>query len=214
MKQRKENNKKTPGKRLGSYIIISIWMFVLGVFVGKGYIVQIDEKSPAKQAKGNDLIEKKSTKNFEQSGIIEEHKLGYYEDLRRDINISRFVEKNGSVPSWSQSDSNKTENKNKTYDTNKTVKTENKEKQKAEEQKEVFIVQAASFLNKQDAENFTALLKTKGYEAYISSATAKNKVWHRIRIGPVKNKSEAEEILKKLKKEHVEPMILTIKKDR
>ena len=209
MKQRRTNNVKTPGRRLGYYILISIWMFLLGVLVGRGTL--IIQGSPI-ESKTEEVYF--TEKNSTQGDIIAEQELGYYEDLRRDANLSRFVEKNSSVILQLSKDSNKTEKRNKTYDTNKTEKIENKKDKKVEKPEEVFIIQVASFLNDRDAEKFVALLKTKGYEAYQSPAKANNKVWRRVRIGPFKNKLNAEEILKKLRQYQVEPMIITIKKDR
>ncbi|MBW1614932.1 MAG: SPOR domain-containing protein [Deltaproteobacteria bacterium] len=211
MRQRKINNFKTLGRRWGLYILISIWMFLLGVFVGRGMVaVQFGKEPKTEQTKGIYPIEDNSTKSSsEQDGITEEWKLGYYESLRGGANLSRFVEGNFTSIARLSIDANKT------YDTNKTEKIKNnkdkKVEEKAEEQKEVFIVQAAAFLNKQDAKKFIATLKSRGYEPYESAVTVQNKVWHRVRIGPFKSKSEAENILRKLEKERVNPIILKIK---
>jgi len=206
MGQRRTDNYKTPGsKRWGLYILISIWMFLLGVFVGRGMVtVQFGKEPKTEQAKGIYPREENPTKSSsEQEGIPQERELGFYESLREDTNLSGFAEGNFTAIAIIPLEANKTQ------DTNKTEKIE-----KSKEKEAVFIVQAASFLNKQDAEKFIAILKSKGYKAYESAISVRNKVWHRVRIGRFKSRQEAKNILKKLEKERVNPIILKIKESQ
>jgi len=96
MRQKKTNDYKMPGRRWGVYILISVWMFLLGVFVGRGMVtVQFGKEPKTEQTKGIYPIEENSTKSrSEADDITEERKLGYYESLRGDANLSNFAEGN------------------------------------------------------------------------------------------------------------------------
>ncbi len=222
MKPEKINDYKIPVKKWGLYILISVWMFLLGVFVGRGMVtVKFGKEPNAEQTKEIYSMEGNSTKrNSKEDGITEKRDLEYYEALRSS-DYNRFSDQKIIAISQLLQDANKT------YDTNRTEKVEKSKAKKAdkieksegekvdkksEAQKNIYLVQAASFLSKQDSEKFIKVLKKIGYEAYVSSATKKGKVWYRVRIGPFNRKSEASKILRELEKSKINPIILTIKK--
>ena len=58
--------------------------------------------------------------------------------------------------------------------------------------KEAFFVQVASFQNPEDAKRQAAKLKSKGYKVIIVKADIPGKgIWHRVRLGPYKDSSDA-----------------------
>ena len=211
----KRKTYKTKGGKWASYILLAVWMFLLGVFVGRGTITVPFKKKPETYANKISPIQKNSAKNSNAAERPTE-KQNYYEKLKNpnfdNVADKKFLDlatlKNEGNTTQ---DANKTETTAKAPDANKTEKTK-PEKEKAEEIKESFIIQAASFLNGTDSAKFIATLKSKGYNAYESAVTVKEKVWHRVRIGPLKTRAEAENIVKNLKKERVEPIIITVKK--
>lgn len=54
-----------------------------------------------------------------------------------------------------------------------------------------WIVQVASFSQRQNAEKFRDRLQSRGFTAYLESITVKNKPGYRVIAGPFKTKSEA-----------------------
>lgn len=62
-----------------------------------------------------------------------------------------------------------------------------------------FQIQVASFRDREDAEKFAAELRKRGHAAYRQEADVPGRgIWHRVRIGPFKQKFEAEQYRKKL----------------
>ncbi|MBW1616193.1 MAG: SPOR domain-containing protein [Deltaproteobacteria bacterium] len=213
MKPEKTNVYKTPIKKLGLYILISVWMFLLGVFVGRGMVtVKFGEEPNAEQAKEIYSTEVNLAKGDPKTdSITEKENLEYYEALRGS-DYNRFSDKQIIIQAKALQDAVQTSDTNKTEKAKAPKKKDKKIDKKPKEQKNIFLVQAASFLSKQDAEKFIRVLKRIGYEAYISSTTKKGKVWHRVRIGPFKNETDADKVLKALEKERINPIILTITK--
>ena len=62
----------------------------------------------------------------------------------------------------------------------------------------MWTVQVASVEVKQDAENLASQLRKSGYEAYVASAQLETKTWYRVRVGQLKNLTEAMELRKAL----------------
>ena len=58
----------------------------------------------------------------------------------------------------------------------------------------MWAVQAASFANLENARNFRNQIRGEGFEAFISSVKANDKVMHRVAVGPLLNKVEAANI--------------------
>jgi len=72
-----------------------------------------------------------------------------------------------------------------------------------------YTIQVASLKDSKDADKMVASLKKKGYPAYMISSNIPEKgIWHRVRIGYFKDKSEAGSTLNKLKKEKYSPMLV------
>ncbi len=60
-------------------------------------------------------------------------------------------------------------------------------------------VQVGSYANDQEAQHFVAQLKQKGYDAYVDEAQVQGKTWHRVRVGRLPSRTEAETLQKKLR---------------
>ena len=72
-----------------------------------------------------------------------------------------------------------------------------------------FTIQVASLKDMKVAAEMAEMLKKKGYQAYTVSAKIPGKgTWHRIRIGDFKNRSDAGDILSRLKKDKYRPIIV------
>ena len=72
-----------------------------------------------------------------------------------------------------------------------------------------FTIQVASLKDMKVAAEMAEILKKKGYQAYTVSAKIPGKgTWHRIRIGNFKNRSDAGNILSRLKKDKYRPIVV------
>ena len=71
--------------------------------------------------------------------------------------------------------------------------------------KELYYVQVGSFANAEDADKLKAKLALMGMEAAVQVASIPDKgVWHRVRLGPYKGQSEANQAREALKLNGVE----------
>jgi len=55
-------------------------------------------------------------------------------------------------------------------------------------------VQVASYADRKIADGLAKKLTTKGYDAYVTSVKIKRKEWHRVRVGHLKSRGEAESL--------------------
>jgi cell division protein FtsN len=73
-----------------------------------------------------------------------------------------------------------------------------------------YVVQAGSFQRYADADRLKASLAFLGIQAYIQAAPAANgATWHRVRIGPVTSKQQAEDLRKRLRDNNIQSIALT-----
>jgi DedD protein len=73
-----------------------------------------------------------------------------------------------------------------------------------------FQIQVASFKDQVDADKFVEDLRRRGHRAFRQAAYVPNRgLWHRVRIGPFKNKYEADQYRLKFEKaERVSPYVI------
>ena len=62
----------------------------------------------------------------------------------------------------------------------------------------MWAVQLGSFGNKENAEKLAADLRKNGYAAFLSQLAADGKSMHRVRVGPQKNRNDAESVARRL----------------
>lgn len=95
-------------------------------------------------------------------------------------------------------------NKQKTTTTIKKVvsitKTTVKQTNNTSSSSKRYVVQLGSFQNKTTADNITEFYKKAGYPIYLQEFKKDGKVFYRLRVGPFKDKSYAENYLTSLKK--------------
>jgi len=71
-----------------------------------------------------------------------------------------------------------------------------------------WIVQVGSFRSFQDADGVRAQLALRGIESHISAREGETSTWHRVRVGPIKSRREADRLRSKLQRLNFQPMIL------
>lgn len=225
---------KTRKKTVGWFIIILVicgWMFVLGVLVGRGTApVSFDVKKLKKDiiAEVTATIEKEKKEekakidvSMDTPAHSDKQDLGFYEDLKsrkelpEHINI-KDVSKQETVslpapapapaPAPVKSSVKEPEPEKKIEE--KVIAKEPSLPVKATGS--AFTIQVASGRDQKYADKMVGELLKKGYQAYRSSGEIKGKgIWHRVRIGEFGDRAGAEAILKKLKKDKFDGIIVT-----
>jgi cell division protein FtsN len=72
-----------------------------------------------------------------------------------------------------------------------------------------FILQVGSFKNAEDADGFRARLALLGIESKVQKVTIDNKdTWHRVQLGPVVGRDEADKLQKQLKQNNIDSLLM------
>jgi hypothetical protein len=190
------------------------WMFVLGIFVGRGTApVKFDmeklqkelvdlKEALIKKEVGRYKLDSPSADNITPLGFPEALKhTGGEERLKADIpkkNPTPLHEHTVSKTKKSLVSRKATTRKKKTATIKKSVK-ENKN----------FTIQVAALKDSKIADNMVAEFKKRGYPAYRSMGKIPEKgIFYRIRIGFFKNRTDADIILNRLEKENIKAIIV------
>jgi len=217
MKKGEKTSKKKPLTRTGGkgtttwiclIVFVSAWMFVLGIFVGRGTApVRFDvenlqkELAALKEAVVKEGQERLKIGNDPASAKME---LGFYEALKETRpsvlhKVKQPVRKKTALP----------QKKAKARQPQKVEKPASSGKQTKTEASAGFTIQVASLKDMKVAAEVAEMLKKKGYQAYTVSAKIPGRgVWHRVRIGHFKNRSDAGDILNRLKKDKYRPIVV------
>ena len=218
-----KNNKKpvpkkkasSPPKRKGYALwicvifFISAWMFLLGIFVGRGTApVHFDiQKLQKELADLREVILKKEKKKFKIDPDVRDQgsDLGFYEALKRSRN------KPGTYDNFHADISSQ---KRKTLP-EKIVEPKVIPKEKTAhgfrktKTDDPFTIQVAALKDALLADKMTAQLKKKGYPAYRVFVQIPDKgIWYRIRVGFFQNRDEAQSTLNRLKKEGFKAIVI------
>jgi len=176
----------------------SAWMFVLGIFVGRGTApVKFDIENLQKELTAlKEAVIKEGQERFKigRDPVNTKMELGFYEALK---------ETSPSVQNKVKPPERKTvspEKKAKVQPAQKVEKPVLSSKQTQAAAGAGFTIQVASLKDMKAAVELSEMLKKKGYQAYTVSAKIPGKgTWHRIRIGHFRTKAEALGALNRLK---------------
>ncbi len=217
----KSGKKETPipkanmGKGVLFSIIffISVWMFVLGVLVGRGTApvkFDIDNIQNELADLKKNALEKERQEMKNISGSMEEPVLDFHEALkdtefqkREDIRQKARKHKKKRVPEKKADISQAAKfvshpGKKKTGEKSSVVKNLKR-----------LTIQVAAVRDKNVADHLVARLKKRGYPAYRAMAMiAENNIWYRVRVGNYGSRSEAKNTLKKLQKENATAILV------
>lgn len=200
------------------FFFVSAWMFILGILVGRGTApVKFDiEKLQNELAALKEDVVNKEMERFKIDSNAADNKteMNFYEELKvlkdndnLDIETSEQNKKPSTENTVSGSKkispseealSVKAHQESKLETTNKTDKANQN-----------ITIQVASFKDPNVADKMVAELKKKGYPAYRSLGKIPgNGIWFRVRIGYFSSKSEAESMLKVLKKDKLNGILV------
>jgi hypothetical protein len=74
----------------------------------------------------------------------------------------------------------------------------------------VYVLQAGSYRNQPDAERVAAQLKLQGVDAKVQRVAVDNDVWHRVRIGPIKDLDEVNRVRAQLQAADVDGLVIRV----
>jgi len=208
------------------------WMFILGVLVGRGTapvkfdVAQIKEKSKASQ-ENDDGNQGKAPAQKESVAIKDKTTLEFYEALKENkadtdipaLKMPKIVEDEIKKPA------EKAAPPEVKKDAVREPESPKADSQKAVPQKPkqekvpavsptntagpVYTIQAASVKDPKDADRLVEKLKQSGYPAYREIGKVPGKgIWFRVRIGEYRGKAEAMDVMDKLKKQGLKPILV------
>ena len=217
----KKKNSSTQWTRKGVTLWICLtffacaWMFVLGIFVGRGTApVKFDmEKLENELAALKEAVIKKEFDRYKPDSNSEDNKtrMGFYEALKNTgeeerLKVETPQNKPTPLPKKAVSKTKKRLVSKKTATTRKKKPISSITSVKNNKN---FTIQVAALKDPKVANNLVAKLKKKGYPAYRSIGKIPGKgIFYRIRIGSFKNRSEAGIIFNRLKKEKIKAIIV------
>lgn len=179
-------------------VFVSAWMFVLGIFVGRGTApVKFDiEKLQKELVALKEAVIKEEKKRFKidsdtGTGRVD---LDFYEALKD------TKPKKESRPEKKVVDVRPSPQPVKTASTGQAGTAGG------------FTIQVASLKDSKVAGEMAKRLKAKGYPAYTTIVKIPEKgIWFRVRIGKFKDRAEARDMLSRLKKNKFKPIVVQSK---
>ncbi|MEA3428103.1 MAG: SPOR domain-containing protein [Thermodesulfobacteriota bacterium] len=197
--------------RICLILFVSAWMFVLGIFVGRGTApVKFDIENIQKElAALKQAVIKEGQDRFKicKDTANTKMELGFYEALKETKPSERYkvkqpVRKKRALPG----------KKAKVRPAQKVEKHASRSKQTKAAAGADFTIQVASLKDTKGAADTAEILKKKGYQAYTVLAKIPGRgTWHRVRIGHFKNRSDAGNIISRLKKDKYKPIVVQSK---
>lgn len=213
------------------------WMFVLGVLVGRGtapvkFDIAAIETKLADSTKTGSAEQPQTQAQKDDLAVKDKAKLDFYEALkenREDVKtpalqqpkvVEREIKEPVEKTVAQKPAAGKTEPANTVTQESSPAGVSKKTVPEQEQQKAAavaktntagptYTIQAASVKDIKDADRLVEKLKKAGYPAYREIGKIPEKgVWFRIRIGQYKSKAEAADVLDKLKKEGLKPILV------
>jgi septal ring-binding cell division protein DamX len=185
----------------GLFFFVSAWMFVLGVFVGRGTApVSFDINSLQEElaALKEAVLKKDQAWDKRVSSLDKGSDLGFHEELT--ATSKEEITRNVTPPKVKKRALSKKPVKPQTQ--KKAVRTDTVPEKK-------LTIQVAAFKDAKMAQNLVDELKTKGFPAYkVMGKNLQKGIWYRVRVGTFKNKADASDMLRRLKKDKRQVLLL------
>ena len=193
---------------IGAFMFLLVWIFILGVMVGRGTApmrFDMDKLQKDLAELKQEVLKKEQTIIRNQAEeLLEKKEFEFHKELTSSDDLIK-AEAQAGAP---------LEKKKKRAIKAKDKKVAQKPKS-PEKKKEVaavsgaYALQVASLKEVRHADMLVKKLKSKGLPAYHVSADLLDKgTWYRVRIGPLKTKDQAFNMLKKVKKEYKTAIVI------
>lgn len=214
---------------IGLILFIAVWMFVLGIMVGRGTapMPQVNRSIEKKLAQlKSDPSEQGQTKPNsppEQDQNIPMTELKFYEKLKETEAINRPIQVPAKPSTATTSDKKPTKSGSEKALPMKATPQEpapitkkielipgqDTRPQAPPPAVERFTIQVAAVKSSQNAEKLVLDLRQKGFDAYqIRSQSPNGETWYRVRVGAFQHRSEAQSTLARLSKIQINGMVL------
>ncbi len=199
---------------ISSLLFVSIWMFVLGILVGRGTApVPFDIhklQNELKHLKAAAL--KEEEKRFKILSDPDKKDLEFHDALKKNrphTAAKRRVVKQGNKRSTLKQKPRATPSNRKKKTTVGADRAGNQAREKSQSGQAALTIQVASFKNKWDADRMVSKLQKSGYPAYRALGVVPGKgVWHRVRVGHFRSRQEARKTVTRLEGAKLKPIIL------
>ena len=215
---------------IGLLLLVAVWMFVLGIMVGRGTAPipqvnrSIEQKLAQLKASQSDKARTNSQSPGEQKQDIPMTELKFYEKLKETKPIQK-PRPMSPKPSTAKADNQPVKTgSNKKQSVKTTPKEPSVPKKKADLKPkqetgtqtapspsavERFTIQVAAVKSSGNAEKLVLDLRRKGFDAYqIRSQSQNGETWYRVRVGAFQSRSEAQSALTRLSKIKINGMVL------
>ncbi len=218
-KKRKSSSSRK-GLALWIFLIffVSAWMFILGILVGRGTApIQFDiEKLQNELAALKEDVVKEELERFKIDSNAADNKteMNFYEELKvtkdeDSLNIETSEQKKEPLPENTVSESKKIGPSEEALSVKADQESKPETISKTDITNKNLTIQVASFRDPNVADKMVAELKKKGYPAYRSLGKIPGKgIWYRVRIGYFSSKSEAGSMLKMIKKDRLNAIVV------
>ena len=233
-KQGRRSLREVLKSRLGRYLVlfvVSAWMFVLGVLVGRGTApVRFDLGSldaELAELKANEQQQQMARVKIDAKAVDPKTDLEFYEELKKtqkppvpkdrqpaekpkpepDKPPPKVVKKTTQQPAAPKVSSDEgNRKKSPAAGSNAAKKTPAAQ---PEDESGGLTIQAASLREPQDADDLVDRLKKKGYPAYKTIAVVPQQgIWFRVRVGRFGSREDAADTLRQLKKDGFDPFLV------
>lgn len=190
------------------FFLLLAWIFVLGIFVGRGFVPDGVKSTSALKAQIAKLQQKPGNGKSQQPVVgpeepFEDPKLAFYEDLstkKEAVARRSLAERNGK----------QAENSNRMQERKAKKPAVEKEPPPSEGK---FTIQVASLGVQDKAKALVGKLSAKGLEAYYYQARIRGKPYYRVNCGRFRTAEEAKRFARKiLKSEGINGFVLRIGK--
>lgn len=211
---------------IGLLLFVAVWMFVLGIMVGRGTapIPQlnrtIEQKLAQLKAGRSDKAQSDPEITAEKKLSIPMTELKFYEELketkpihqRKPLSPSPLAKKTTPKPVSDDPPPAKI-SPSPSAPAKKPPKPQTGTDRVAQPSqptgKDRFTIQVAAVKSSSNAEKLVLDLRRKGFEAYqIRSQSQDGKTWYRVRVGAFQYRSEAQSTLTRLSKIQINGMVL------
>jgi cell division protein FtsN len=204
---------------LGVAFLAFIWMFTLGVIVGRGLSpVRFDIEKLTEELVALKETALKTPGEEEEPIDLDSEKqhLGFYDVLtdKKEEARLKFLAKPSKQPFKTLAETDPTEMANSNIPRKNSVATKNRKASGAAvagqtSVQKPFTLQVASLKELSQAEKMVSLLKRSGYEAYAVTAQVGGKgTYHRVRVGHFKDRDDAKTMASRLKAEKYEAIVI------
>ncbi len=185
------------------FAVFGVWMFVLGVMVGRGSFpikFDVEKDKPAIVQSSKKQSKKKEVPVLKQEKKAQTE-VAFYEELDKPIEYSKpnIAEKKVTAKKKIIKIAKKPE---------AIVVVKKKSPDKKKVSRSGFVIQVAALKNKVDAGNKAVDMNKQKYPAFIVEGKSGKDTWYRVRVGPFKTRAAAEKVLRRMKKEKIDAFVL------